>query len=87
MHFLKNQKNKGILIYGALLNGEVIYNTELNNNGIILMGNESKGIDENLMEFIDKPLFIPKLGRAESLNVSVATGIICSEFSRRKFLK
>ncbi len=85
--FLKNQKNKGISIYGALLNGEVIYDAELSNNGILLMGNESKGIHENLIEFIDKPLFIPKLGGSESLNVSVATGIICSEFSRRKFLK
>lgn len=83
--FLKEQKNKAIPIYGALLNGEVIYNAELSNNGILLMGNESKGIHENLIEFIDKPLFIPKFGGAESLNVSVATGIICSEYSRRKF--
>lgn len=82
--FLKEQKNKAIPIYGALLNGEIIYNAALSNTGIILMGNESKGINENLIKLIDKPLFIPKLGGAESLNVSVATGIICSEFSRRK---
>lgn len=82
--FLKNRKNEAIPIYGALLNGEVIYNAELSKNGILIMGNESKGIHENLMKFIDKPLFIPKMGGAESLNVSVATGIICSEFSRRK---
>lgn len=82
--FIQQQKNNGIPIFGALLNGEIIYKAELSNNGIIVMGNESKGISEELKQFIDKPLYIPKAGGAESLNVSVATGIICSEFSRRK---
>jgi TrmH family RNA methyltransferase len=82
--FLKEQKSNNLPIYGATLNGEIIYTTKLTDYGIILMGNESKGIDENLLSLIDKPLFIPKYGGAESLNVSVATGIICSEFVRRK---
>jgi TrmH family RNA methyltransferase len=82
--FLKEQKSNNLPIYGATLNGEIIYTTKLTDYGIILMGNESKGIDENLLSLIDKPLFIPKYGGAESLNVSVATGIICSEFIRRK---
>ena len=83
--FINEQKSIGIPIFGALLDGEIIYNSELSNNGIILMGNESKGISEELKQLIDKPLYIPKAGGAESLNVSVATGIICSEFLRRKF--
>lgn len=82
--FIEQQKKNGILIFGALLDGEIIYKAELSNNGIIMMGNESKGISEELKQLIDKPLYIPKAGGAESLNVSVATGIICSEFSRRK---
>lgn len=83
-NFLKEQKKNGISVYGALLNGEIIYNADLSKTGIVLMGNESKGISEELKLLIDKPIYIPKFGGAESLNVSVATGIICSEFFRRK---
>lgn len=83
-NFLKEQKSREIPIYGALLNGEIIYSAKLSHSGIIVMGNESKGINENLIQLIDKPISIPKFGGAESLNVSVAAGIICSEFSRIK---
>lgn len=82
--FIQEQKKNGIPIFGAMLNGEIIYKAELSNNGIIVMGNESKGISDELKKLVDKPIYIPKVGGAESLNVSVATGIICSEFSRRK---
>ena len=47
------------------------------------MGNEGKGISNSLQKFITHPISIPRFGQAESLNVSVATGIIVSEFLRR----
>jgi RNA methyltransferase, TrmH family len=76
-----------IPIYGTTLNGENIYNATLSENGIIMMGNESKGILPAWIPFIDKQLFIPFYPsdnqRSESLNVAVATAIVCSEFRRR----
>ena len=74
-------------IYGTFLNGENIYSQNLENKGIIVMGNEGNGIGEECSVSINKKLFVPNfpIGRStsESLNVSVATAIICSEFRRR----
>lgn len=80
---LFNQLNKDIPVYGAMLEGSTIYQAELQKRGVILMGNESKGIAQELQSFISHPLTIPKFGQAESLNVATATAIICSEFRRR----
>lgn len=74
-------------IYGTFLDGENIYDKSLENKGIIVMGNEGNGISEECSKLINKRLFVPNypIGRntSESLNVSVATAIICSEFRRR----
>jgi len=71
-------------VYGALLEGENIYEKTELKNGVLLMGNEGKGISKELLPLISHPISIPKFGNAESLNVSVATGILVSEFYRRK---
>ncbi|WP_337645420.1 TrmH family RNA methyltransferase, partial [Prevotella sp.] len=56
-------------------------------NGIIIMGNEGKGISPKIRQFITNGLRIPNYpeGRdtADSLNVAVATAIICADFRRR----
>lgn len=70
--------------YGALLNGDSIYDTDFGTEGIIIMGNEGNGIRSNLIPKIDKAVTIPRIGAAESLNVAVATTIFCSELSRQK---
>lgn len=75
--------NYGLPIYGALLEGENIYKKTELPTGILLMGNEGKGISEELIPLITDPISIPRFGDAESLNVSVATGILVSEFKRR----
>ena len=77
-------KNKKLTVFGGLLDGENIYKKELNSKGsILLLGNESKGISNELIPFITDKIFIPKFGKAESLNVAMATAILCSEFARR----
>jgi len=86
--FLKNIKSEGkLLVYGTLLNGENIYSKSLKNEGIIIIGNESEGISKEILPFIDEQLLIPSFStnknQIESLNVAVATAIICSEFRRK----
>jgi TrmH family RNA methyltransferase len=80
-------KNK-IRIFGALIEGESIYSYKLENHGIILLGNESKGISEELMPYITDMIMIPKLANSksgiDSLNVSMAASVIFSEFTRAK---
>lgn len=73
-------------VYGTLLDGDDIYSQDLSKEGIIVMGNEGKGISQPLRKFINHRLLIPSFRKgdtAESLNVAVATAITCSEFRRR----
>jgi TrmH family RNA methyltransferase len=67
-------------IYGAVLEGKSIQTTELAKEGILLIGNESKGIRSPLLALITNPITIPKSGAAESLNAAVATGIILAKW-------
>jgi TrmH family RNA methyltransferase len=76
-------------IYGTFLNGNNIYSNKLSPNGIILMGNEGQGISPEIEKYITCKLRIPNFPEntptSESLNVAVATAIVCSEFRRRSF--
>jgi TrmH family RNA methyltransferase len=67
-------------IYGAVLEGKSIQTTELAKEGILIIGNESKGIRQPILSLITHPITIPKYGTAESLNAAVATGIILSNW-------
>lgn len=73
-----------INVYGALLEGENIYTHKEKMRGVLLMGSESHGISEALKSQITHPITIPSWGNAESLNVAVATAILCSEAKRRE---
>ena len=74
-------------VYGTLLEGKDIYQSELSGKGLIVMGNEGTGITEAMRRRITKPLLIPNYPRgretADSLNVAIATAITCAEFRRR----
>ena len=74
-------------VYGTFLDGENIYGQELSENGIIVMGNEGKGISQGVGEMINRRLYIPNypIGTqtTESLTVAIATSIVCAEFRRR----
>ena len=74
------QSENKLPVYGALLNGKSMHEIKWDPANFILIGNESKGIRENLMSFISHPISIPRIGGAESLNAAVATGIILSHF-------
>jgi RNA methyltransferase, TrmH family len=69
-------------VYGAFLDGENIHQMNLLEPGVILMGNESKGISGDLEKLVTKKITIPGFGKAESLNVAIATAIISDNFKR-----
>lgn len=75
-----------IPIYGTFLDGENLYARPLVPTGIIIMGNEGNGISPEVAHLVSHRLHIPNypLGRptSESLNVAVATAIVCAEFRR-----
>lgn len=78
--------SKDVPIYGTLLDGDDIYTHELTGNGIIVFGNEGKGISPQIRQIVSHRLLIPNFSKgntAESLNVAIATAITCSEFRRR----
>src|SRR6187549_694883 len=72
------KENKEVRIYAAVLNGRDITKMEKISEGIIVIGNESKGIHAEILELANVQITIPKKGKAESLNAGVATGIILS---------
>lgn len=84
---IRQLKAKGMPVFGTFLDGENIYTSPLPSQGLIIMGNEGKGIAENIGQLADFRLTIPNFtptgASSESLNVGVATGIILSEFKRR----
>ena len=73
--------NNELRIYATTLNGKDITKMEKLNEGIIVIGNESKGIGEEILELSNVQITIPGKGKAESLNAAVATGIILSHLS------
>lgn len=74
-------------VYGTFLDGKDIYEEELSPNGIVVMGNEGNGISEEVAKLVNRRLYVPNYPKGslttESLNVAVATGIVCAEFRRR----
>lgn len=72
-------------VYGTFLDGQDIYQEQLTQHGIIVMGNEGNGISAETEKLVTRKLRIPNFSdkTVESLNVSVATAIVCSEFRRR----
>ncbi len=70
-------------IFGALLDGNNIYEAEFGNEGLVVMGNEGNGIRPEIQQLITKAITIPRIGKAESLNVAIATALFCSEVARK----
>tara|TARA_B100000768_G_scaffold181815_1_gene206641 strand:+ start:1961 stop:2698 length:738 start_codon:yes stop_codon:yes gene_type:complete len=75
------------IIYSTSLNGENINSVILKRKSIIVIGNESNGVSKEILKNINNTIRIPGYGKAESLNVSVATGIILNEMEKKLTLK
>lgn len=77
----------GTPVYGTLLDGDNLYDSELTPQGIIVMGNEGNGLSAAVRERVSHRLLIPSFPpdrpTSESLNVAVATAVTCAEFRRR----
>lgn len=81
-NFLKNTNQP---IYGAFMDGDVVYDSPLPNDAVLIMGNEANGISAEIDVLIQHKISIPRFGKtqkAESLNVATATAILLSEFRR-----
>jgi TrmH family RNA methyltransferase len=90
-NFLNRAKELNIPVYGTFMDGENIFKCELTSNGLIVMGNEGNGISDKTTPFISRkisvPSYPPGIPTSESLNVAIATSVVCSEFRRRIICK
>jgi RNA methyltransferase, TrmH family len=82
--FNMNKSQRKLPVYGTVLDGKNIYKEKLSKDAFILVGNESSGINQDLLAFISDKITIPSFGgkKIDSLNVAIATGIVCAEFRR-----
>jgi len=76
VELVNSSLEKTIPIYGAALTGKSLVEMKNVKPGILLFGNESKGLSSELLELVSHQLLIPGSGQAESLNVAIAAGII-----------
>ena len=74
-------------VFGTFLDGKNMYEQPLSANGLIVMGNEGNGIGKEVATLINRKLYIPNYPAgqetSESLNVAIATAVICAEFRRQ----
>ena len=74
-------------VYGTFLDGENMYGKNLSEHALIVMGNEGNGISDEVGKLVNERLYIPNYPpqreTSESLNVAIATSVICAEFRRR----
>lgn len=85
--FKENAAQNKLPVYGTLMKGENIFTADLSSSGFIVLGNESNGISPEIEKYITKALTIPifsnaKNGLPDSLNVSVAAGIVAAQFRK-----
>jgi TrmH family RNA methyltransferase len=74
-------QNNDVRIYAAVLGGRDVTKMEKISEGIIVVGNESKGVSTELVKLANEQITIPGKGKAESLNAALATGIILSHLT------
>jgi 23S rRNA (guanosine2251-2'-O)-methyltransferase len=77
-------KEAGFWIYGADMEGEPVYKKDLSGRTALVLGSEGGGISRLLRERCDSMVGIPSLGRIDSLNVSVAAGVLLYEVRRQR---
>jgi len=87
---IQKVKANNISVIGTVLSGKNIYSQTLPKNALLVMGNESKGISDEIRTQLDIEILIPSFPEnnqmMESLNVSVATALVCAEFRRQQMI-
>lgn len=81
------QSKKGTRMFGAFLDGKDLHTVDFGRGGLVVIGNESRGISSELSRFITDRITIPKYGKAESLNAAMATGIICDNLRKSEEMR
>jgi len=81
---MEDLKEAGFWIYGADMEGEPVYTKDLSGRTALVMGSEGSGISRLLRERCDGMVGIPSMGRIDSLNVSVAAGVLLYEVCRQR---
>jgi len=82
--YLKERDVCELMVWGAFLDGQNVHDCNFENGGLIVIGNESKGISPEVEKLITRRITIPRYGNAESLNAAIAAGIICDNVRRKK---
>lgn len=80
------KKHKFKIVVTSLQTENSIYDINYNKK-VIVIGNEAKGVEKNIQDIADEKIKIPMLGKTESLNASVSTGIVLYEYVRQKLNK
>jgi TrmH family RNA methyltransferase len=84
-------RHRDVPVYGTLLDGDNIYETSLQNHGLVVMGNEGQGLSDEVKAMVSHRLLIPSYPperpTSESLNVGMATAITIAEFRRQAGVK
>ena len=85
--WLADARKRGVATYATTLDGENIYHKSLSRGGVIVMGNEGRGVSAEVQRLVSDHLYIPPYPAdrcgSESLNVAIATAITCAEFRRK----
>lgn len=77
-------KERGFWINAADMDGEKLWDVELSGRICLVLGSEGKGVSRLLSDMADRVISIPSLGSVDSLNVSVAAGVLLYEACRQK---
>jgi RNA methyltransferase, TrmH family len=80
--YLEEHKHR---VFGAYLDGVDVHRSNFGKGGLVLIGNEARGISEDLGSFVTDKITIPRFGKAESLNAAIATAILCDNIRRGRF--
>ena len=82
--YLQKAKDEGKAVFGALLEGEDLFQMQSKPEGILVIGSESHGIRAEVLPCITHPVTIPRVGGSptESLNAAVAGAILMAEMTK-----
>jgi TrmH family RNA methyltransferase len=84
-NFIPQLQDNGFRILGTFMSGASIYDFKFSNNDIFILGNEGRGISTKIEKLIDQKITIPSFAKGdktESLNISIAGAVICSEMAK-----